>query len=60
MIPGLCCAACLQPFGGRVAKVTDEGYVHSAKCVSPAELTDGYWAPTGRGTMVWVDRSSAA
>lgn len=54
IVPGLCCATCLQPFVAELARRTTNGYVHTTRCVSPVDLTDGQWAPTGRGTMVWV------
>lgn len=30
--PGLLCAACGRPFGGRYATVTDDGWIHAGSC----------------------------
>lgn len=47
--PGLTCATCGDPFGGRLARRTRAGWVHARRCPkrSPAVLTGGRWVHTG-------------
>ena len=51
--PGLCCAACRDPFAGALARRTPDGYVHARPCRSPEVLDRGHWI-TVRGVSRWV------
>lgn len=58
--PGLTCATCEDPFGGRLARRTRQGYVHAGRCpiYSPTELTAGRWV-TIAGDARYITQESA-
>lgn len=52
-VPGLTCARCGEALAGALCRRTDDGFVHVARCWTPAALTGGVWALVGH-VRRWV------